>query len=475
MAATATERKVFVGGEWVETGDWIDVRSPFSGDVVGRVAKAGADEARRAVDAAERALADPLPAHKRAEILVRVAGYLGRRHDEVARLIADEAGKPLKAARIEAARAMSTYTYAAAAARTLAGDVVPMEGSQAGEGKLAFTVRVPIGVIGAISPFNFPLNLVAHKIAPALAAGCPVVLKPASQTPLSALLLAELEEEAGLPAGWLSVLVGPASEIGDVLVEDERVKMLTFTGSSSVGWGLRERAPKKKVSLELGNATPVIVDETADLDDVASRVATHGYSFAGQSCISIQRVYVQRAVYDDFLAKLTPKVEALSLGDPADEETDVGPVIDEDSRERIVEWIEEARSRGARVLTGGGLEGELIQPTLIADAPAEVNVSCEEVFGPVVVVNPYDELDDAIRMANGTRYGLQAGIFTKRIDAALRAARELEFGGVTVNEAPTFRADQMPYGGVKDSGNTREGPPYAVREMTEERLVVVQL
>ena len=475
MAATATERKLFVGGEWVETGDWIDVRSPYSGEVVGRVAKAGADEARRAVDAAERALADPLPAHKRAEILVKVAGYLGRRHDEVARLIADEAGKPLKAARIEAARAMSTYTYAAAVGADSRRRRRADGGLAGRRGQARVHGPVPIGVIGAISPFNFPLNLVAHKIAPALAAGCPVVLKPASQTPLSALLLAELEEEAGLPAGWLSVLVGPASEIGDVLVEDERVKMLTFTGSSAVGWGLRERAPKKKVSLELGNATPVIVDETADLDDVTARVATHGYSFAGQSCISIQRVYVQRAAYDEFLAKLTPKVEALSLGDPADEETDVGPVIDEDARDRIVEWIEEARSRGARVLTGGGLEGELIQPTLIADAPADVKVSCEEVFGPVVVVNPYDELDDAIRMANATRYGLQAGIFTQRIDSALRAARELEFGGVTVNEAPTFRADQMPYGGVKDSGNTREGPPYAVREMTEERLVVVQL
>jgi acyl-CoA reductase-like NAD-dependent aldehyde dehydrogenase len=334
---------------------------------------------------------------------------------------------------------------------------------------------VPIGVIGAISPFNFPLNLVAHKIAPALAAGCPVVLKPASQTPLSALLLAELEEEAGLPPGWLSVLVGPASEIGDVLVEDERVRMLTFTGSSAVGWSLRERAAKKKVTLELGNATPVIVDETADLEDVAARVATHGYSFAGQSCISIQRVYVQRDVYEEFLAKLTPKVGALTLGDPADEGTDVGPVIDVDARERILEWIEEARSRGARVLAGGALEGELIQPTLLADTPPDVKVSCEEVFGPVVVVNAFDDLDSAIAMANSTRYGLQAGIFTQRIQSALRAARELEFGGVTVNEAPTFRADQMPYGGVKDSGNTREGPPYAVREMTEERLVVVQL
>jgi acyl-CoA reductase-like NAD-dependent aldehyde dehydrogenase len=475
VAATATERKLFVGGEWVETDDWIDVRSPYSGEIVGRVAKAGAAETRRALDAAERALAEPLPAHKRAEILVKVAGYLGRRHDEVARLISDEAGKPLKAARVEAARAMSTYTYAAVAARTLAGDVVPMEGSQAGEGKLAFTIRVPIGIVGAISPFNFPLNLVAHKLAPALAAGCPVVLKPASQTPLSALLLAELEEEAGLPAGWLSVLVGPASEIGDVLVEDARVKMITFTGSSAVGWGIRERAPKKRVSLELGNATPVIVDETADLEDVTSRVAANGYSFAGQSCISIQRVYVQRTVYDDFVAKLTPKVEALKLGDPADEETDVGPVIDEDARGRILEWIEEARARGARVLTGGELEGDLLRPTLLADAPPDVKVSCEEVFGPVVVVNAYDELDEAIRFSNATRYGLQAGIFTQRVDAALRAARELEFGGVTVNEAPTFRADQMPYGGVKDSGNTREGPSYAVREMTEERVVVMQL
>src|ERR687893_530925 len=259
MATTATERKLFVGGEWIETGEWVEVRSPYSGDVVGRVAQGGAAETRRAIDAAARAMEEPLPAHKRAEILVRVAGYLGRRHDEVARMISDEAGKPLKAARVEAARAMSTYTYAAVSARTLAGDVIPMGGSQAGEGKLAFTIRVPVGIVGAISPFNFPLNLVAHKIAPALAAGCPVVLKPASQTPLSALLLGELAAAAGLPPGWLNVVVGPSSEIGDVLVEDERVKVITFTGSGDVGWKLRERAPRKRVALELGNATPLIV------------------------------------------------------------------------------------------------------------------------------------------------------------------------------------------------------------------------
>jgi acyl-CoA reductase-like NAD-dependent aldehyde dehydrogenase len=475
MAATATERKLFVAGEWVETGDWIDVRSPYSGEVVGRVAKGDADETRRALDAAALALENPLPAHKRAEILVKVAGGLGRRHEEVARTISDEAGKPMKAARVEAARAMSTYTYAAVVARTLAGEMIPMEGSQAGEGKLAFTLRVPIGVVGAISPFNFPLNLVAHKIAPALAAGCPVVLKPASQTPLSALLLAELEEEAGLPPGWLSVVVGPSSEIGDVLVQDERVKLITFTGSSEVGWGIRERAARKRVTLELGNSTPVIVEASADLDDVTSKVAANGYSFAGQSCISIQRVYVERSIYDAFVEALVPKVEALKIGDPADDDTDVGPVIDEDARTRLLEWIEEARGAGARVLTGGELDGELLKPTLIADTPPDVRVSCEEAFGPVVVVNPYDTLDEAIALANGTRYGLQAGIFTSDISSALRAARELEFGGVVVNEAPTFRADQMPYGGVKDSGNTREGPPFAVRELTEERLVVLQL
>jgi acyl-CoA reductase-like NAD-dependent aldehyde dehydrogenase len=475
MAVTTAEKRLLIAGEWVETGEWQEVRSPYSGEVVGRVPKAGADETRRAIDAAEAAMQEPLPAHKRAEILVRVAGALGRRHEEVARLISDEAGKPMKAAKIEASRAMSTYTFSAVEARKLAGEMVPMDASQAGEGKLAFTLRRPIGVVGAISPFNFPLNLVAHKIAPALAAGCAVVLKPAGQTPLSALLLAELETEAGLPPGWLNVLVGPASEIGDVLIADERVKAITFTGSSAVGWGLRERAPRKRVNLELGNATPLIVEADADVEAAAAATAQHGFSFAGQSCISIQRVYVQRSVYEDYLERLLPKVEQLVLGDPADEETDVGPVIDEGARDRILEWIDEARSGGGEIMTGGELEGELIGPTVIANASRDLKVSCEEVFGPVVTVNPYDSLDEAIELANATRYGLQGGIFTSNVQTAFRAALELEFGGVTVNEAPTFRADQMPYGGVKDSGNTREGPAYAVREFTEQRVVVVDL
>jgi acyl-CoA reductase-like NAD-dependent aldehyde dehydrogenase len=472
MAATATERKLFVAGEWVETGDWVDVRSPYSGDVVGRVAKGGAEQARRAIDAAERALAEPLPAHKRAEILVKIAGYLGRRHDEIARTISDEAGKPMKQARVEVQRAMSTYTYAAVAARTLAGEMVPMEGSRAGEGKLGFTLRVPIGIVGAITPFNFPLNLAAHKLAPALAAGCPVVLKPATQTPLSALLLAELAEEADLPAGWLSVVVGPASEIGDVLVEDERVRMLTFTGSGDVGWALRERAPRKKVSLELGNATPAIVCAGAQ-EVAAEKLAPNAFSFAGQSCISVQRIYVMNEIWDDFVPAFVSNVEQLKVGDPADEETDVGPLISDQDRERVLEWIRES---SGEVLTGGATTDDgLLQPTVIANPAPTDKVQSEEVFGPVATLTRTSTLDEAIELANSTRYGLQAAIFTSEIQPAVEAAQRLEFGGVIVNEAPTFRADQMPYGGVKASGNTREGPLHAAREMTEERVVVLQL
>jgi acyl-CoA reductase-like NAD-dependent aldehyde dehydrogenase len=475
MATTASERKLLIAGEWVETGEWIEVRSPYDGSLVGRVPSAGAVETRRALDAAEQAMSEPLPAHERAAILDRVADALAERHEDVARTICAEAGKPLKAARIEAQRAVSTYTMAAVEARKLAGEVIPMDASPAGEGKVAFTLRLPIGIVGAISPFNFPLNLVAHKVAPALAAGCAVVLKPASQTPLSALLLAELETEAGVPAGWLNVVCGPASEIGDVLVEDERVKLITFTGSSGVGWKLRERAARKRVNLELGNATPVIVAADADLDDVAARLAAHAFSFAGQSCISVQRIYVERSAYDGFLERFLPRVEALVVGDPADDSTDVGPLISQSERDRVLSWIEEARAAGAEVLAGGELDGELLRPTVIANAPPDAKVSCEEVFGPLCTVTPYDTLDEAIALANGTPFGLQAGVFTNDVKAALHAARTLEFGGVTINEAPTFRADQMPYGGVKDSGNTREGPAFAVREMTEDRVVVLQL
>jgi acyl-CoA reductase-like NAD-dependent aldehyde dehydrogenase len=473
MAVTASERKLLLDGEWIETGEWVQVPSPYSGEVVGRVAKARAAEARKAVDAAARALDSPLPAHERAAILDRVADLLRERREDMARTICAEAGKPIRTARVEASRAVSTYTFAAVEARKLGGDVVPMEASEAGEGKIAFTLRKPVGIVGAISPFNFPCNLVAHKLAPALAAGCPVVLKPASQTPLSALLLAELEQEAGLPAGWLNVLVGPSSEIGDVLVEDDRVRMITFTGSSGVGWGIAERAAKKRVRLELGNSTPAVVAADADLDAAATKLAANAFSFAGQSCISVQRIYVERPALDGFLERFLPKVEALVVGDPADEATDVGPVIDEDARTRIVEWIEEAQAAGAKLLAGAP-DANPIRPIVLGEAPESARVVCDEVFGPVCVVNAVDSLGEAYERANATDYGLQAGIFTASISTALAAAESLEFGGVTVNEAPTFRADQMPYGGVKGSGNTKEGPAYTIREMTEERLVVLQ-
>ena len=473
MRPMSADRRLLVGGEWLDTGDWIDVRSPYSGDVVGRAGRGNAALVRQALDAADRALAEPYPAHERAALLGRVAQALERRHDDAAQTICAEAGKPLKAARVEAARAASTFTFAAVEARSLAGEVVPMDASAAGAGKLAFTLRLPIGIVGAISPFNFPLNLVSHKVAPALAAGCPVVLKPAGTTPLSALLLAELLVEAGLPPGWLSVVPGPAAEIGDALVEDERVKLITFTGSSEVGWRLRERASRKRVNLELGNATPVIVLADADIETAAAKVAANGFSFAGQSCISVQRVFVAREAYDAFVSAFVPRVEALVVGDPAAEETDVGPLISPEDRDRVVAWIAES---GGDVLTGGSLTDDgLLRPTVIASPATTAKVSCEEVFGPVVTVTSVASLDEAIAAANGTPYGLQAGIFTKDMKAGLRAARELEFGGVTINEAPTFRADQMPYGGVKDSGNTREGPAWAVREMTEERLVVIEL
>jgi acyl-CoA reductase-like NAD-dependent aldehyde dehydrogenase len=333
-------------------------------------------------------------------------------------------------------------------------------------------MRLPIGIVGAISPFNFPLNLVAHKIAPALAAGCAVVLKPASTTPLSALFLAQLEEEAGLPPGWINVVSGSAAAIGDVLVDDERVKLITFTGSGAVGWGIAERAHRKRVKLELGNATPAIVCHDAPAG-TATKLAANAFSFAGQSCISVQRIFVLQDAWDDFVAEFVPAVEALLVGDPADADTDVGPVIEERERERILDWI---RASKGEVLTGGEVTADgLIRPTVIARPAPTDQVQCEEVFGPVVTLTSVASLDEAIAGANATRYGLQAAIFSSDLPTCLRAARELEFGGVTVNEAPTFRADQMPYGGVKASGNTKEGPAWAVREMTEERLVVLQL
>ena len=476
MAMTETIQKLYVDGEWYETGETTDVTSPYDGSVVGRVAYGGADDARRAIDAAARAMESPLPAHKRAEILDGVAALLRERRDEFARTIAQEAGKPITTAGIEVDRAVQTITFSALEARRLTGETVPMDAHPAGEGKAGLILRVPIGVVAAISPFNFPLNLVCHKVGPGFAAGCAVVLKPAGATPLSALLLAQAFADAGQPAGWLNVIVGRSSEIGDVITEDERVRMITFTGSSQVGWGIRQRANKKKVSLELGNSTPLIVLADADLEKAASAIAMHGFAFAGQSCISVQRVYVEDGVHDALIEKLVPKVEALKVGDPLDPATQVGPVIDHDNRDRIKSWVDAATAGGAKLLAGGEIADDgLLHPTLLDDVSLDMDVACHEVFGPVVTVARVSGLEQAIEQANGTDYGLQAGIFTQDITKAMAAAHGLDFGGVTINEAPTYRADQMPYGGVKESGNTREGTKFAVQEMTEPRMVVIQL
>jgi acyl-CoA reductase-like NAD-dependent aldehyde dehydrogenase len=456
------------------TGDEIVVRSPYDGHEIDRVPACGPDEVKRAVALATEARREKLPPWQRAEILDRAAHLLSERIEEFARVLAEEAAKPIKTARVEAKRAVSTFTFASVEARRLAGEVVPLDAADVGEGKLGFTLRVPIGVVGAISPFNFPLNLVAHKLAPAIAAGCPVVLKPASQTPLSAIKLAELLlDECGVPSGFLNVVTGGGGIVGNAIVDDPDIALITFTGSPEVGWGIKARAPHKKVGLELGNNAPVIIEPDGDVDTAAAKIAVAGFSHAGQSCISTQRVYVHESIAGRFLDQLLPQVDALVVGDPLDEATDVSALISTSERERVESWIGEAVAAGAEVATGGSERNGLLAPTVLTDVQPDMKVCNLEVFGPVVAVQTYRDVDDAFRLANDTRYGLQAAIFTRDLPLALRAARELDFGGVLVNEVPTWRTDQMPYGGVRDSGNTREGPHYAVHEMTETRLVVL--
>jgi acyl-CoA reductase-like NAD-dependent aldehyde dehydrogenase len=465
-----------IAGEQYESGTWINVRSPFDGAHLGRVPECGPQEVTRAVASARDALASgPLPQHERAAILDRAAALLVDRVEEFAHLIAREAAKPIKTARVEAQRAISTFTFSAVAARTLAGDVVPMDASAAGAGKLAFTLRVPIGIVGGISPFNFPLNLVAHKVAPAIAAGCPMVLKPASQTPMSAIALARLIlDECGLPPEHLHVVTGGGGTVGNALVDDEHIAMITFTGSPEVGWGIKSRAPRKKVGLELGNNAPLLIEPSGDVESAAQKVSVAGFSHAGQSCISTQRIYVHESVHDRFLDALVPLVEGLVVGDPLDEKTDVSALISTSERDRVASWVEEAESAGAAVVAGGKVrEDGVLVPTVLDNVTPDMKVCSQEVFGPVVGVASYRDLDEALSLANDTRYGLQAAIFTADLSDALRAAQTLDYGGVLVNEVPTFRADQQPYGGVRDSGNTREGPSYTVREMTEERLVII--
>lgn len=476
MGGNRQETKLRVAGELVETGNWIEVLNPFDGSFVGSIAAADAPLVDRAVASAKAALerAD-FEQWQRADALERAAALLSERVEEFAQVLSLEAGKPLKQARVEAERAVGTLKFSADEARRLVGEMVPMEGGPAGAGKLGFVLRVPVGVVGAISPFNFPLNLVAHKLGPAIAAGCPVVLKPASATPLSGAALVELLIEAGVPADWLHVVAGPGAAVGDPLVDSADVAAISFTGSVPVGWAIRSRAPRKRVMLELGSNAPLIVCADGDWQTAAAKAAVHGFTHAGQSCISTQRIIVHESVADRFVETLVAGVEALNVGDPADPRTDVGPLIDQGERDRVHSWIAHARSAGADVLTGGGLNADgTLQPTVIMGGSDADDVWRGEVFGPVVVVRTFSEFSEAVAMANDSAYGLQAGVFTSDLATALRAARELEYGGVMINEVPTFRTDQQPYGGVKDSGNTREGPHYSVREFTEERLVSVQ-
>ena len=417
----------------------------------------------------------PLAAWKRAEILDNAANRLAARREEFATVIAREAAKPIKTARIEVDRAVGTFRFAAVEARTLVGEVVAMDAIPAGEGKFGFTMRVPIGVVGAIAPFNFPLNLVVHKVGPAIAAGCAVVLKPASQTPFSSILLARmLIDECGLPAEWLSVVTGGGSTVGNALVDHPDVALLTFTGSPDVGWGIRARAPRKRVGLELGNNAPIIIEPDGDWKTAAAKIRVAGFSHAGQSCISTQRILVHESIATNFLDELVRQVSTLVVGDPLDENTDVSSLISASERDRVHSWIDEAVAEGARVVLGGEITPEgLLRPTIVVDARPSMKICAKEVFGPVVAISTYSDVADALRIANDSDFGLQAAIFTSNIGTALNAVRTLDFGGVVVNDVPTFRADQQPYGGLRDSGNTREGPAYSVREMTEIRMVIL--
>lgn len=456
--------------------DVITVRSPYDDSVIGEIPAQTAADVDRAVAVAQAALrTNPLPLWKRAEILDRAAARLTARREEFAQIIAREAAKPIKTARVEAERAAGTFQFAAAEARKLGGEMVPLDAIPAGEGKLGFTLRIPIGVVGAIAPFNFPLNLVVHKVGPAIAAGCPVVLKPASQTPFSSIALAKmLVEECGLPADYLQVVTGGGSTVGNALVDHPDIALITFTGSPEVGWGIRARAPRKRVGLELGNNAPCIIEADGDWKAAAAKIKVAGFSHAGQSCISTQRVLVHRSIAEEFTAALVAHVETLVVGDPLDEATDVSALISKGERDRVAAWVDEARAAGATVATGGSLTDDgVLRPTVIANATPDLKVCAQEVFGPVVAVTAYDTLDEAIALANDTKFGLQAAIFTCDITKALKAVQSLDFGGVLVNEVPTWRADQQPYGGLRDSGNTREGPAFSVKEMTEIRMVVL--
>ena len=470
------EARLFIGGQWVEGGPRLEVRNKYSGEVVGTIPEARREEVEAAVEAARRAaeVMAELPAHRRGEILRRAAELIRERREEFARTIAAEAGKALKFARIEVDRGISTFTVASEEAKRIHGETVPMDAVPAGEGYFGFWVRRPVGVVAAITPFNFPLNLVAHKVAPALAAGNSVVLKPASSTPLTAVLLCQVLQEAGLPPGAVNLVVGPGSTVGEWLVTDPRVAKVSFTGSPPVGRRITEIAGIKKVTLELGNTSPVVVAPDVDLEFVARRCAVGAYYNSGQVCISVQRIYAAEGAYEPFVERFVRASEEMVVGDPLDERVDVGPMIDEREARRIEAWVEEALAGGARALTGQRRQGAVYWPTVLVDVKPDMKVVAQEAFAPVASVIRADDFEQALEQANATEYGLQAAVFTRDVDRLFRAVRKLNFGGVIVNDTPAYRADHMPYGGVRGSGIGREGVRYAIEEMTNIQMVVIR-
>lgn len=466
----------FINGEWHTPQETISVVNKYTGEEYARIGKTTREQVTQAVtNALEMFQTKKLTPYERYEILMRAAQIFGERKEELALVLVREVGKTLKDARAEIDRGIQTFIASAEEAKRISGTGIPL-GQPGNENKMAFTIRVPVGVIGAITPFNFPFNLTAHKIGPAIAAGNTVVLKPAEVTPIIACKMADILAEAGLPAGYLNVVNGLGQETGQYLLEDERIALFTFTGSAGVGRHIKSTTGIRRVTLELGNNSPNIVHADApDLDKAAELCVTRGYSNAGQACISVQRVYVHEDIFDAFVEKAKAVAQSLRVGNPEDPDTDIGPMISEKEARRAEEWIKEAVEQGATVLFGGNRNGSVLEPTILTGVTPEMKVICKEVFAPVISLIPYRDIDEAFAQANDSRFGLQAGLFTSNIQLAMRAAHELQFGGVIINDVSTYRADVMPYGGVKDSGIGKEGPHYAVQEMTDEKIVVINL
>jgi glyceraldehyde-3-phosphate dehydrogenase (NADP+) len=460
------------GGQWHMTGDAIEIHNPYDASLVAVVHRAGPEQIEQAIAATHSAFQTTrkLPSWKRAEVLDKISAGIAARREDFARTIALEAGKPIRTARAEVDRAILTFKVAAEESRRIYGEIVPLDWIPGTEGREAHVRHVPLGPIVGITPFNFPLNLVAHKVAPALAAGNPIIIRPASQTPVSALKLAEIVRESGWPEDAFCVVPSTTHDAAP-LVEDDRIRLLTFTGSPSVGWALKRRAGRKRVTLELGGNAGVIVHKDADLNYAGERVTWGGYSYAGQSCISVQRVYVHADIYEGFLDQVLPRVKALKVGNPLDEATDVGPLIDQGAAERVEAWMIEARQGGAEVLAGGIREGNMWLPTVLASIQSTMRVSCQEVFAPLVGIYRYADVRQAIAAVDDSDFGLQAGLFTQDWNVIRAAFEDIEVGGLMVNDVPTFRMDHMPYGGVKQSGLGREGLRYAIEEMSELKLL----